>query len=140
MKGAEVAIVIILRVLGGFALGAIPAIFLPYSWMNAIHDFMGLGELPNTPIVSYLARSLSLFYALFGAVTIFASFDLRRYRSLVTLLAVLSVIVGITLFGIDYCSEMPLHWTLLEGPFTIVVGIAILWLQRIAATTVSDLH
>ena len=65
MKRAEVAIVVILRVLGGFALGAIPAIFLPYSWMNAIHDFMGLGDLPNAPIVSYLARSLSLFYALF---------------------------------------------------------------------------
>ncbi len=131
MKGTELAIVIILRTLGGFALAAIPAIFLPYSWMNAIHEFMGLGELPNTPIVSYLARSLSLFYALFGAVTIFASFDLKRYRSLVTLLATLSVLVGVTLFGIDYYSEMPLHWTLLEGPFTIAVGIAILWLQRL---------
>ena len=63
MNRSELAIVIILRVIGITGLFAIPAIFLPYSWMNAIHDYMGLGELPDTPIVSYLARSLSAFYA-----------------------------------------------------------------------------
>ena len=130
MKRSEFAIVVILRVLGGFALAAIPAIFFPYSWMNAIHGFLGIGELPDTPIVSYLARSLSIFYAMFGAITIFASLDLRRYRSLVTLIAVISILLGITLFGIDHFSGMPLHWTLLEGPFTIIVGGAILVLQR----------
>ncbi len=62
MTEPELAIVIILRVIGITGLFAIPAIFLPYSWMNAIHDFMGLGELPNAPIVSYLARSLSAFF------------------------------------------------------------------------------
>ena len=130
MKRSEYAIVIILRVLGICALGAIPAIFLPYTWMNAIHRFLGLGEMPDTPIVSYLARSLSMFYAMFGAITIFASLDVRRYRSLITLLAAISVIVGIALFGIDYAAGMPLHWTVVEGPFTIGVGVAILWLQR----------
>ncbi len=131
MQKAERAITVILRLLGISALFAIPAIFFPYSWMNAIHGYLGLGELPDAPIVSYLARSLSMFYALFGAVMVFVSFDVRRYRALITLLAVASVIVGFTLFGIDYFSEMPFDWTLLEGPFTIIVGVAILWLQRI---------
>ena len=130
MRRSDLAIAVILRVLGAFALGAIPAIFFPYSWMNAVHDFMGLGQLPDAPIVSYLARSLSMFYAFFGAIVIYASFDMRRYWPLITLLAVITITLGITVFGIDYLSGMPLHWTLVEGPFTIIVGVAILWLQR----------
>ncbi len=91
MNRNETAITVILRILGVFGLCAIPAILLPYSWMNVIHDYMGLGELPDAPIVSYLARSLSLFYALFGAITVFVSFDVRRYWSFITLLASLSI-------------------------------------------------
>ena len=130
MKQAERAIVWLLRVLGGFALAAIPAIFFPYGWMNAIHQLLGLGTLPEAPIVGYLARSLSMFYALWGAIIVFASTDMRRYRALITLLACTSIIVGVTLLGIDYMSGMPLHWTLIEGPFTVGIGVAILALQR----------
>ena len=41
MNRSELSIVIILRVIGICGLFAIPAIFLPYSWMNAIHESMG---------------------------------------------------------------------------------------------------
>ena len=130
MKRPELAITIILRVLGCAAVCAIPAIFMPYAWMNAIHGYLGLGQLPDTPIVSYLARSLSMFYAMFGVISLYASSDVRRHRELVTLLAVMSILLGVTLFGIDYGSGMPTHWTIVEGPFTILIGVAILWLQR----------
>ena len=134
MNRSELAITIILRVLGCAAVCAIPAIFMPYSWMNAIHGWLGLGQLPDTPIVSYLARSLSMFYAMFGAISLFASSNVRRHRELVTLLAVISMLLGVILFGIDYGSGMPSHWTVVEGPFTILVGAIILWLQRQAST------
>ncbi len=129
MTNPERTIAILLRLLGVSALFAIPAIFLPYSWMNAMHGYLGLGTLPDAPIVSYLARSLSMFYALFGVIVLFVSFDMRRYREIITLLAVASILVGVTLFGIDYFSDMPFQWTAVEGPFTIVFGVAILWLQ-----------
>jgi hypothetical protein len=130
MTRSEQAIAIILYALGGAALCAIPFVFFPYSWMNAIHSRIGLGELPDVPIVSYLARSLSLFYAMFGTVSVYAAWNVRRHRSLVTLIAVMSVVLGFSLWGIDAVSRMPLHWTLVEGPFTILVGSTILWLQR----------
>ncbi len=130
MKRSEQAIALILYWLGGAALCAIPAVFFPYSWMNAIHGYFGLGELPDAPIVSYLARSLSMFYAMFGAVSIYAARNVRRHRSLVTLLAVMSPMLGVTLWGIDFLSGMPLHWTMVEGPFAITVGLVVLWLQR----------
>lgn len=130
MNKSERAIVIILRVIGVSGLFAIPAIFLPYSWMNAIHEYLGLGTLPDAPIVSYLARSLSAFYAAVSAMILFVSFDIRRYRSFIGLWAVIIVFMGCVLLGIDITAGMPLNWTLGEGPPTIVAGLVILWLQR----------
>lgn len=80
MNRSELAIVVLLRVVGMTGLLAIPAIFLPYSWMNSIHGYLGLGKLPDAPIVGYLARSLSVFYAVVSAITLFVSFDIRRHR------------------------------------------------------------
>ena len=130
MNRSELAIVIILRVIGITGLFAIPAIFLPYSWMNAIHEYMGLGELPDAPIVSYLARSLSAFYAIVSTIILFISFDIRHYRSFVKLWAIIVIVTGFVLLGIDITAGMPISWTLGEGPPTIVVGLVVLWLQR----------
>ena len=139
MNRSELSIMIILRVIGVCGLFAIPAIFLPYSWMNAIHEYMGLGELPDAPIVSYLARSLSAFYAIVSTIILFISFDIRRYRSFVKLWAIIVIVTGFVLLGIDITAGMPTSWTLGEGPPTIVVGLVVLWLQR-KITVKSDDH
>jgi hypothetical protein len=130
MNKSEIAIVVILRVIGVSGLFAIPAIFLPFSWMDAIHNFMGLGELPDAPIVSYLARSLSAFYAIVSALTLFVSFDIWRYRSYLRLWAIIVILTGFVLLGIDLTAGMPLSWTLSEGPPTVAVGVVVLILQR----------
>ena len=36
------------------------------SWIAASHEWLGMGDYPDRPIVDYLARSLSLFYGLVG--------------------------------------------------------------------------
>jgi len=139
MNRSELSIVIILRVIGVCGLFAIPAIFLPYSWMNAIHEYMGLGELPDAPIVSYLARSLSAFYAIVSTIILFISFNIRHYRSFVKLWAIIVIVTGFVLLGIDIAAGMPTSWTMGEGPPTIVVGLVVLWLQR-KITVESDDH
>ena len=134
MNKSELAIVIILRFVGITGLFAIPAIFLPYAWMNSIHAFMGLGELPNAPIVGYLARSLSAFYAALSAFTLFISLDIRLYRSFVKLWGYVVSVLGFVLLGIDLFAPMPVAWTVGEGPPTAAVGFLVLWLQRSIAT------
>ena len=130
MNRSELSIVIILRVIGVTGLFAVPAIFFPYSWMNAIHEYLGLGELPDAPIVSYLARSLSAFYAIVATITLFISCDIWQYRSFVKLWAIIVIVTGIALLGIDMTAGMPTSWTLGEGPPTIAVGLVVLWLWR----------
>ena len=130
MNRSELSIVIILRVIGVTGLFAVPAIFFPYSWMNAIHEYLGLGELPDAPIVSYLARSLSAFYAIVSTSILFISCDIRRYRSFVKLGAIIVIVTGFVLLGIDITAGMPMSWTLGEGPPTLAVGLVVLSLQR----------
>ena len=41
---------LLLRLIGGFELFAIPFLLFPFSWMNEVHErFLGLGPLPTAP-------------------------------------------------------------------------------------------
>lgn len=123
-------LVLLLRVGGGLACLAVFAIFLPTTWMAAIHQRLGLGEFPEAPITDYLARSLSAFYAVFGGLTILVSRDVRRFGPLITYLAWVTMAFGVVITGIDALAGMPTYWTLAEGPPTFVVGLMILLLNR----------
>lgn len=136
---SEWVILIVMRILGVSALLAIPAIFFPYSWMNNIHQYAGLGELPDVPIVHYLARSLSAFYAVVGTIALYMSRDIRTNRGFVRLWGCLIATIGIVLTGVDLSAGMPLEWTLCEGPPTIICGSMVIWLSaHIQPPTVTE--
>jgi len=118
-----------LRILGTAALLALVAVVMPYSWMNATHQWLGMGQLPAEPIVGYLARSTSAFYALLGGLFWVASFDLHRHRMVLCYLGIVIVIFGAALFVIDLLGGMPLYWSLTEGPINVGFGVVILALS-----------
>lgn len=140
MNRSELVIVVMMRTMGIGGLLAIPAIFFPYSWMNACHEFMGLGTMPDAPIVGYLARSLSAFYAVVGAITLYVTCDIRRNRSLVKLWAIIVAILGVTLLFIDLAAGMPMSWTCGEGPPAFVIGLVLFWLQSSIKTNSTELQ
>jgi len=109
-----------------FGFPAFLCVFLPYSWMNAVHQGLGLGELPQDPIVGYLARSASALYAFLLALLWVLSYDLRRHRFVLCCLGAGSMVFGLVVLGIDVYEGMPLAWRLGEGPITIALGAA-LW-------------
>ena len=116
-----------LRLIGTVAsLAAICAV-MPLRWMDTIHRAIGMGTLPDRPIVEYLARSTSAFYALMGALFWMLSFDLVRYRLLVKRLGMAIVALGILLLWTDIMAGMPWFWQAIEGPANVVLGAIILW-------------
>ena len=119
-----------LRIMGTAALFALIAVILPYSWMNAIHKWLGIGTLPSEPIVGYLARSTSAFYALLGALLWIVSFDLARHRLVLRFLGVAIILFGGMLLIVDFVEGMPLWWSLWEGPIDITFGVLILAFSR----------
>jgi len=124
------SLVFLLRVIGVSGLLALGAVVMPMSWMAGIHAWLGLGEMPTEPIVAYLARSVAVFYALFGALLLVLAGDVERYRPLLQWLGVLIALVGVALTGIDLSAPVPWWWTIAEGPPTTGMGILILYLAR----------
>ena len=57
--------------------------------------------------MEYLTRSLSAVYALFGALAIYATLDLRRYLPLVEFMSRLTIVLGFVLTWIGFRSGLP---------------------------------
>ena len=113
-------LIILLRVFGVLGCTAVFTIFMPTSWMATTHEWLGLGEFPDTPITQYLARSVSAFYAMFGGLAIIVSMDVKRYGPLIVYLAYATMAFGAVLTGIDAMAGLP----------TIIMGAVILLLVR----------
>lgn len=96
--------------------------------MVAIHADLGMGQLPNAPVVGYLARSTSWFYAVLGGLCWLVSFDLPRHRPTLIYLGWATALFGVVVLVVDWLEGMPASWTLSEGPGSLVCGLAIVWL------------
>ncbi len=128
MNDYEKTLAILLRIAAVILLTALIPSVMPFAWMKDIHRQLGMGELPDGPIVGYLTRSLSAMYALHGVIVLFVSWDVRRYLPVVKCLAVLAIVFGACMLVLDVTVGMPPAWTASEGPFVIVLGSVMLWL------------
>ena len=127
----ETILKLVLRTIGGTSLTALVFVVAPYRWMNAIHDgWLGMGELSTQPVVGYLARSTSAFYAMLGGLLILLSLDPRAHRPVLIYLGWATAAFGVALFFIDGAEGLPSSWRLWEGPFVAAFGLLILWLTR----------
>jgi len=123
-------VTILLRFGGTVLCLAAGAVLLPRSVMISTNAWLGLGPLPDVPIVYYLARSTSALYALRGVIYFLAASDPIRYRPLIVLIGVTNIVFGVTMAAISTTAGMPAWWTSAEGPFILVTGIMVLMLVR----------
>jgi hypothetical protein len=128
MNRYEFALVVILRGSAIILLTALIPAVMPFAWMDAIHQRLGMDELPEGPIMGYLTRSLSAMYAFHGALVFFVSLDIRRYVPVVKCLAWLGIVFGVGMFVLDLSVGMPPRWTACEGPSILVLCGVLLWL------------
>jgi len=115
--------------MGSICMLATIAVFMPTSWHDWCHQALGLGRLPGDPVVEYMARSLSGFYALLGALLWLMAGDLSRYRVLVWANGVAAVAVGLLFMVMDRAWGLPRWWAISEGPVVLAYGALVLGLQ-----------
>ena len=120
----------LLRLFGISSLFALIFVAAPHGWMRAIHAWAELGVMPDTPVVWYLARSTSAFYAIVGGLFLLVSFDLARHRPVLVYLGWSVTFLGSVLLVVDMAEGMPMAWTVWEGPVVIAFGVAMLYLTR----------
>lgn len=129
-QGIERIFKLFLRTIGSASLLAIIFVAAPYSWMNSIHQLLGMGQLPSQPVVGYLARSTSAFYAILGGLLWLTTFDLSRHWLVLNYLGFVFLLFGGAIFIIDWCEGMPYSWKMIEGPADVLFGILILLFLR----------
>ena len=86
--------------------------------------------MPTSPVVEYLARSVSAFYAVTGALCLALTTDLERYRPPVRSLGVAFALMSVVLLGVDLAAGMPWWWSASEGPGGVVFGALLFVLAR----------
>ena len=121
---------IFLRIVGTVSFSAILFIYVPHSWMNSIHEYLGMGILPSEPIVGYLARSTSAFYAFLGGLLWVCSFDIQRFHLVLHFVGYALIFFGLSIFVIDWVEGMPGFWIAIEGPADVTFGVLILIFTR----------
>jgi hypothetical protein len=130
MSIKEKTFVYLLRVTGIIMAFALVFVFCPLYWMDSMHQSLGLGPLPAGPVVEYLARTESALYAFLGLILYFISFDVSHYQSLIRFLAWITIPFSIGVTLLDIKLRLPLFWTVSEGPLTLLLGLALLYLTK----------
>ncbi len=124
----------LLWVNAGILLLALPCALLPFAWMDAVHrEALGLGPLPDIPITKYMARSLSLVYALHGAVILVILSDWQRYRPAVPIISSLHVGFGCAMLAVDVDAGLSWWWAAGEGPGLAGYALVVLAVNRRAS-------
>ena len=106
------------------------AVVMPTSAMAAIADWLGVGPLPRSPLTEYLTRSLSTMYGVLGVLHLSLARDVVRYLDLIVVIGWLTVVAGAIVTVVDFAAGMPLLWSWSEGPPTVLVGLAYIWLGQ----------
>jgi len=112
----ETALRLLLRVSGAVLMLALPAALLPTEWMRQINAVLLPDPLPQTPLVEYLTRSLSLLYACLGLITWYLATDVRRYAPVIAVKSLAGMAFAIGVFAVDVSIGLPWYWTAAEGP------------------------
>lgn len=124
------ALTIILRLAGSVLMLAFGAVLLPAGWMSSMHEWLTMGAFPSSPLVDYLTRSISALYGIKGGLYWLLSTDVRRYRKIICYVGLTTMLFGVTMVFVDVRADMPLFWTLGEGPPIAAIGGIFLALGR----------
>ncbi|WP_148618642.1 hypothetical protein [Mariniblastus fucicola] len=103
---------------------------LPPQQMASMHEWLGLGELPDAPITFYLARSTSMLYGIHGALMFICGRNVKKHADLMPVFGWLHFVIGVVMIGIDVTSGMPWWWTTFEGAPIAATGLVVVWLSK----------
>ena len=120
-----------LQIVGTFDLLAFGALFLSDNAMAGVHEALGMGDFPRSPVVGYLARTASMQYGLHGVLLWFVSLDVRRFGPLVPLLGTMKLAQALAIAVLDATGGMPLWWTIVEPTCLALAGAGLIVAGRI---------
>ncbi len=132
MPTAVRALKLVLRLAGVMMLVAVVFVFAPRSWMDAGHRTMGLGPLPEGPVVAYLARAVSALCAMMGGLFWVISYRTRRHASVIVYVGLIFALAGAFYLTLGWRLDIPWWWVASDGGACLVIGVLVLVLELLA--------
>jgi hypothetical protein len=133
-QNAEWLLKALLYAYGGICVVAFFPFVMPQRWMAAVHEWLGMGALPDKPIVEYLARATSALCGFYGGLLLLLASDVRRYAAVIRYQAIALIAIATVAVFFNFKAGLPLWWVI--NDFVGVWGpcAAMLYLQkRVAA-------
>jgi len=121
---------LILRLSGSVEVLAFLAVVMPRSWMVSSHAWLGLGDMPDGPLIMFMIRQASYVYGMHGVSLWVLASDVQRFQPMIVLNGISFTLAGAVFFAIDYSAGMPLWWTISDTLGCAFFGIALLLLNR----------
>lgn len=116
----------LLRLAGSFEILALVAVVMPRSWMEVSHSWLGMGVMPDGPLIMFMIRQASYTYGMHGLSLWILSSDVIRFRPLIIFNGIAFLLAGPVFFVIDYTTGMPWYWTVMDSAGCGFFGAAIL--------------
>lgn len=123
----------LLRLAGVTEILAFIAVVMPRSWMDISHTWLGMGVMPDGPLIMFMIRQASYVYGMHGVSLLVISSNVVRFRALVILNGIAYLLAGPIFFWIDYTTGVPWWWMMVDSIGCGFTGAAILALDRINA-------
>jgi hypothetical protein len=94
---------------------AIIPLVMPFRWLDAAHQAMGLGPFPSAPIADYLARSVSSLCTFYGGLLLLLARDVERFAPVIVYQAI--AIMLLSAFGIiaGMRAGLPAFWVIADA-------------------------
>jgi hypothetical protein len=127
---AEWYLKLLLRAFGGTSALAIFAFVMPWSWMGVVHEWLGMGTLPNKPVVEYLARATSALCAFYGGLLLLLATNVRQYGRVITFQAIAMMVISAVGACLGLRAGMPAWWMIGDASTCWICCGAMLWLQK----------
>src|ERR1044072_8921289 len=126
----ERLLVWLLRLAGAVEVIAFLAVVMPRSGLEISNAWLGLGEMPDGPLLMFMIRQASYTYGVHGLSLWLIATDVERFRPFVIFNGVTFLIAAPVLFVVDFTSGMPWWWAVGDPASCGVFGAALLLLSR----------
>lgn len=119
----------LLRLAGATEILAFIAVVMPRSWMEISHAWLGMGEMPEGPLLMFMIRQASFTYGVHGLSLWLIASDVKRFRPFVIFNGVAFLAAAPVFLLIDLTSGMPVWWALSDPGSCGLFGAALLALS-----------
>jgi len=126
----EKLLVWLLRIAGATEIFAFIAVVMPRSWMEVSNAWLGMGAMPDGPLLMFMIRQASYTYGVHGLSLWLIASDVERFRPFIVFNGIAFLVAAPVFLLIDITSGMPWWWAVSDPGSCGFFGVTLLWLSH----------